>query len=192
MVGIVHAVFLDIEHCGIDVATASVEVGGMNVNHQWLACDLLGVNTGRIGEPVVRVDNIAWNGACNHTSHNRIIVDFLNEVIGVTTGELDAAQVVGVHIIEITVDVISQIKISLRVHHIADTALHIFAAHVAPCDRRGVGANDSCKSLLFVAPRLGYNECDVHVAAIVHTFRKTVACGSETTENMRGKFPTKH
>jgi len=53
MVGVEHAVALDVEHCGIDVAARAVIVGGVHMDYQRLARHLLGVDAGGIGEPVV-------------------------------------------------------------------------------------------------------------------------------------------
>ena len=81
VVGLIHAVFLDSEHNGVHVAAATVVVGGMHVNHQRLAANLLGVDAGRIGEPVVRVDYVELGSASNNAGNNRIVVDFLHEVL---------------------------------------------------------------------------------------------------------------
>ena len=53
MVSIIHAIFRNAEHCGINLSTTAVKVGGMNMNYQWLACDLLGMNACRISKPIV-------------------------------------------------------------------------------------------------------------------------------------------
>ena len=87
---------------------------------------------------------------------------------------------------------ISQIEIQLRTHHMTDAALHIVGIHVAPGDGSGVGTDNVCKPLFFIAPWLGYHEGDIHIAAVVHTFGETVTCGSKTSKNVWGKFPPKH
>ena len=58
MVCVVHPIHLDTEDCRIDIPSATVEVGSMNVYDQRLPCDLLGMNTCGVSQPVMRVDDI--------------------------------------------------------------------------------------------------------------------------------------
>ena len=108
MVSVNHAVALDVIYRGVDVATRPVIVSGMHVNDEGLAGDLLGMYAGGVSEPVVRVNDIAVNGAGDDAGGDGVVVDFLEEVIGVTTGELDAPEVVGAHIVEVGVDVVAE------------------------------------------------------------------------------------
>ena len=94
VVGMNHAVALDAIDRGIGLSARTVVLGSMNVNHQRLACDLLGMYSGRIGEPVVAMDDIEVERACNHTRGNRVVVDFLEKIRGIFAGELYASQVV--------------------------------------------------------------------------------------------------
>ena len=57
-IGPIHTVLLDTIDSGIHLTTATVEVGSMDVNAQWFATHLLGMNTGREGKPIVGVDDI--------------------------------------------------------------------------------------------------------------------------------------
>ena len=84
MVGVVHAVLLYGEHRGVHVAARAVVVGGVHVDYQGLAGDLLGMDAGGVGEPVVRVDDVEVNGARYHTGHDGVVVDFLQQVVGVS------------------------------------------------------------------------------------------------------------
>ena len=97
MVGIVHAILLDIEHRGIHITATAVKIGSMNMYHKGLACHLLGVDAGRIGEPVVRVDDIKVDCAGYHSCHYRVVVDFLKQIVGISPRELYTPQVIGVH-----------------------------------------------------------------------------------------------
>ena len=124
----------------------------MHVDHQRFAGHVLRVYAGGICEPVVRVYHVAWNGARDHSGHNRVIVDFLDDVVWVSAGEFDASQVIETHIVEIGVDMVAKVEIQLRVHHLAYASLHIIAVHVAPCHRSAVGADDVGESLLLVSP----------------------------------------
>ncbi len=66
MVGVVHAVLLYAEYGGIDIAARAVEVGGVHVDYEGFACNLLGVYAGRVCEPVVGVDYVEIKGAGYH------------------------------------------------------------------------------------------------------------------------------
>jgi len=135
MVGMDHAVAFDVEYRRVDVTARAVVVGGVHVDHQWLARHLLGVDAGRICEPVVRVDYVAVDRAGYHSGHDRVVVDFLEQVVGVAAREFDAAQVVGAHVVEVGVDVVAEPEIEVGIHHAADTLLDVVAADVAPCHR---------------------------------------------------------
>ena len=192
VVGMHHAIALNVEHGGVDIAAAAVEVGGMHMNNERLAGDLLGVDACRVGEPVVRVNDVAVHGACDDACHDGVVVDFLEEVFGVSSRELDASQVVGVHVVEVAVDVVAQVVVGLRIHHIADAAFDIVPVDIAPSHRSAVGANDFSEVLGFVAPGLRNDKGDVHVAILGHSLCETVTRRSESAKNVRRKLPSKH
>ncbi len=83
MVGLHHAVALDGEHRGVDVASRAVIVGGVDMYHQRFAGHLLGVDSRRICQPVMGVDDIAGDGAGYHPGHDGVVVDFLQQVVGI-------------------------------------------------------------------------------------------------------------
>ncbi len=84
MVGLKHAVTLDAKHRRVYIATRTVVVGGVNVYHQRLARHLLGVNAGRICQPVVGVYDVKLFGTCHNAGHYGVIVDLLKEIVGIT------------------------------------------------------------------------------------------------------------
>ena len=59
-VGIIHAVLLYSVNGRVHLSTATVEIGSMNVDAQWLAAHSLGMNTSRECQPVVSMDNIKF------------------------------------------------------------------------------------------------------------------------------------
>jgi hypothetical protein len=76
VVSIVHAVFFDAEHCGVHIASAAVKVGGMHMDYERLAGNLLGMDAGRVSEPVVGVYYVEIKCAGNYAGANRVVVDF--------------------------------------------------------------------------------------------------------------------
>ncbi len=132
----------------------------------------------RIGQPVVGVDYIAVNSACNNSRHYRIIVDFLKQVIGITPRKLYAAEVIGAHVVEIGIDFVAQTEIQVGIHHLPYPALNIIAADVAPCHRHLRCADDVGKLPVFIAEWLGYDKGYVHISALPHAFCQAIAGGS--------------
>lgn len=85
VVGIVHAVFLDAENGGVGLPARAVKLGGVNVDDEGLAGDLLGMDACGIGEPVVGVNHVKVKSAGDYSGTDGIIVDFFHEVVGVTS-----------------------------------------------------------------------------------------------------------
>ena len=86
MVGVLHAIFLDAEHRRVNVAAGAVEsvactwvTSGLPVT--FFACMPAGYVSQSCG-----VYHVAWNGARDHSGHNRVIVDFLDDVVWVSAG----------------------------------------------------------------------------------------------------------
>ena len=60
----------------------------MDVDAQGLAAHLLGMNTCRIGQPVVGMDNIVVQGTRHDACYNRVVIDFLVQIARITTSKL--------------------------------------------------------------------------------------------------------
>ena len=114
------------------------------------------------------------------------------QVRRVAAGEVHAAQVVHVHIVEVGIDVVAQLVVALRVHQMAYAALHIVEVDIAPCDGYAVHGDDACETLVLIAPRLGQTQGDVYVALGVEAFRYAeIGCG-KTPIYMWRVLPPKH
>ncbi len=118
-VGIVHTVFLDAVDGGVHLSARAVEVCSVDVDAQRLSAHLLGVDASRIGQPVVCMDDVVVECACHHTCDNRVIVDFLMQVSWITTGKLHRTKVVDVHVVEISIQMVAQAEIQIRIHDVA-------------------------------------------------------------------------
>ena len=192
MVGMTHSVELDAEHRRVYIAARTVEVGGMDMDDERLARHLLGMDSGGISEPVVGMDYVELLCAGNHACHNRVVVYFLHQVVGVTAGEFNATQIVGAHIVEVGVNIVSQAEILVGVHKTSDTIIDIFAVDIPPRHRHLRSAYDLGEGLVLVAVGPRNDESDFHIATLPHSFRQAIACRAEASENVRGKFPTEH
>ena len=97
-VRVVHTVLFDTVDRGIHISTTPVEVRGMHMNHQWLPADLLGMDTRRIGQPIVCMNDVELLLPGYNSCHDGIIVDLLVQVVRIATGKLHAAQIIHIHI----------------------------------------------------------------------------------------------
>ena len=70
VVGIVHTVLLNGIYRRIHIAAATVKVCSMDMDNQFLSRYLLSMDTGRICQPVMRVDDIELFCTCNNTGYN--------------------------------------------------------------------------------------------------------------------------
>ena len=160
------------------------------MNDQRFATHILCMNAGRVGEPVVCVNDVVLLLACNDTSHNRVVVDFVLQVIGIASRKLNAAQVIGQAVIKVGINIVAQLIVKLRRHTVTQTLLVV--VHVAPYDRRFAHADDVHKALVLVAPGFRQTKSDMNVRLQRQPFSDAVAGCTQPTKNMRGKFPAKH
>ena len=105
---------------GIDrriyISPTPIEICRMYMYHQRLSGHLFSMNPCRISKPVMRMNHITRIGSGNHSGNNRIIIDFFQQVIRISTRKFYTSQIIKMHIIEICINMIPQIKIFLRIH----------------------------------------------------------------------------
>ena len=198
LVGVVHAVELNLEGwvIGIAHAAGAVELSSVNVDDKRLAGHLLGMDAGRIGEPVMGMDYIeavmlqflTGNDAC----YDGIVVDFLQQVLGIFARELDTSEVVGVEVAEVSVDAVAQVVVFLRIHHMTLALLYVVPIDVLPYHWRIRCANDVYEVFDFVALWLWQDKGNITFSCVDDTAYDTERSGSQTTEDMRRPFPAKH
>ena len=187
-----HTVPFDIIHRRIYITPASVEIGRMHVNNQRFTAHLLGVNTGRIGEPIMGMNDIELNRTGNHPGYNRVIIYLLHQIIGVTSRKFDTPQIIGFQIIKIRINMAAKIEIFLGIHTIAITLLYIIPTYVSPCDRCIRSSDNMGKSFILVSVWFRYDKCDVYIATLCHAFGQPITGRTQTSQDMRRKLPTEH
>ena len=191
-VSVVHTVFLNGIDGGVHLSARTVEVSGVHVNHQGTSAHLFGVDAGRIGEPVVGMDNVVLLLSGNDASHDGIVVDFFLQVVGIFSRKLDAAQIVGLAIGEVSIDVVAQGIVLFRCHARAEAFFDVVVVHISPNDGCFAQADDVHKTLIFVAPRFRNAEGDVHIGLLRHASCDAVGRSAKSAEDVGRKFPTKH
>ena len=67
------------------------------------------MDPGRIGEPVVGMDEVKLLAACQHACNDAEVVDFIMQVAGIASCKAHAAQVVkALHVIEVGINVVAE------------------------------------------------------------------------------------
>ena len=143
VIGIIHTILLDGIHIRIDIATATVIVRRMHVDHQRLSTHVFRMDTRRIGQPVVRMDNVILLSTCDHTRYDGVVVDLLQQVVGITTGKLHATQIIHMAVAEVRINMVTIPIILLGIHTcLRHLLLHIGGIHIFPNDRHMVDTYD--------------------------------------------------
>ena len=135
VVGLIHAIFFNSEHRWVDITAGAVEVGGMYMDHERLSGHLLCVDSGGICEPVVGVDHIEVKGASDHAGANRIVVDLFEKIVGVAAGEFETSEIVGAHVVEVGINMVSEPEVEVGIHIFAYAVFDVFAVYISPGDR---------------------------------------------------------
>ena len=84
MVAMVHSVFFDSVNRGIWFSAAAVELGGVHVDNQRFSADAFGVQAGRVGEPVVRMDDVVLIRSGNNAGYDGIVIGFFENITRIT------------------------------------------------------------------------------------------------------------
>ena len=69
-VSMVHSVLLDAIDGRIHFASRAVEICGVNVDAERFAAYHLGMNTGRVGKPVMSMNKVELFTSCQHACNN--------------------------------------------------------------------------------------------------------------------------
>ena len=165
VVGVVHTVLLDCIYGGVHVTAAAVKISCVDVYDQRLAAHLLGVYACGISKPVMRVNYIKLLGAGHYACHYRVVVYLLVKVVRISARELYATQIIGVHIAEIGIDMVTEMIIIIRVHPRV-TLLEHTSVGITPNHRNGVHSHNLHEALVLITPWLGQAERNVHVPLI--------------------------
>ena len=192
MIGMVHTVLLYGVDGRIDIAAAAIEVGRVDMDHQWHTEDLLGVDTCRIGDPVVGMDQVVVVGSGDHAGDDGVVIDLVDQVVPILPGELDAPYIVRQHIPEVRVDMVPQVVVLLRTHHATDPLLEILSRGIMVDDRHLTGTDDPHIRGVLISGRSGQHQGNVHILLRGEPLRDAVGSSPETSGDMRGKLPAKH
>ena len=87
---IVHTILLNRIDIRIHITTATIIIRSMNMDYQRLTTHIFSVNTRRISQPVVRMDDIILFRTSDYSRNDRIVIDLFQKIIRITSGKLKA------------------------------------------------------------------------------------------------------
>ena len=150
------------------------------------------MDTSGEGKPVVRMDDIELLGTGHLTGNDRVIINLLVQVAGITTSKLHSTEVVNVHIIEIGIDMITELEIVIRIHDVAHALLHIIVAYIAIGNRYGIHSHNATGVLTLIAKGVRQAQHRLDIALSLQALRDTIVGSSKTAEYVRRILPSKH
>lgn len=113
-VGMIHTVLLDRIDSRIDFSARTVKIRSMHMDTKRFAAHHLGVHTGRISQPVMRMNNVELLLTGYYSGNNRKIVDFLVQISRITSCKLHTSQIIDMHIGEIGINMVAERIIFFR------------------------------------------------------------------------------
>ena len=171
----IHTILFYTIHSRVHITARTVEISCMHMNDKRLAAHTFSMYTSRICQPVVGMYDIIVLLACYHTGHYRIVVYLVVKVLRITAREFYAPQVICQTITEIRVNMITQFIILLRRHPVAKPLFYIVIIDIFPDYGSLTHAYDVHETLIFIPPRLGQAECDMHIRLFGQAGSDTVA-----------------
>ena len=115
----------------------------MHMDHERFAADLFGKHAGRVGQPVVAMDDIEIQTMRQHTRYGFVVTDLFEQVIRVATRETYATQIVRTDTAVVITNTIAQVIVLLRTHLAFHPLLDVIIVRVFPNNRYTVGADDT-------------------------------------------------
>ena len=90
MVCIVHTILLNRIDIRIHISAATIVIRSMNMDYLRLTTHIFSVNTRRISQPVMRMDDIILFRTSDYSRNDRIVINLFQKIIRITSGELKA------------------------------------------------------------------------------------------------------
>ena len=110
----------------------------------------------------------------------------------IASGKLHTSEIVDMHIIEISIDMVAQLIVVIRIHDIAHPILNIVAADISPCYGDCIHGDDAGSMLLLVAKRMRQTERYLDVALGLESLGDTVIGCCESSEYVGRILPSEH
>ena len=142
----------------------------MHMNTQRFTRHTLSMNTSRICQPVMCMDNIEIVCTCNDTSNNRIIINLFVQISRITSRKIHCTKVVDIHIIKVGIDVLTQLEVKFWRHNITKTILHIIIAKFTISDWHMIHCHNLSVGMVFITKRMWQAEDCLNITLRMQTF----------------------
>ena len=107
------------------------------------------------------------------------------EIRWITTGKVHTAEVIHVHIVEVSIDVVTITEIIVRVHDVAHTVLHVVIIYVAPSDRHTVHSHNLAGTSVLIAKRMRQTKRNINITLGMKSLGNTKVGSSQATKYVR-------
>ena len=114
------------------------------------------------------------------------------EVRGIATRKLHCSEIIDIHIVEVSVDMVAQLEVVVGIHNIADAVLDIVIVNVAPSDRHGIHGYNTASRRVLIAERTRQTQYGLNISLGIKSLADTIVGCCETAEYVRRILPSKH
>ena len=153
-ISIVHTILLNRINRRVHFTSRTVKVGCVNMDAQGLTTNLLGMYACWISQPVVCMNDIIVKCTSYDTCNNRVIINLLMQIPRIATSKLHSAKIIDMHVIEISIQMVTQTEIEIRIHDVANTFANIISRYVAICNRHSIHCHDMGGLTLLITKRM--------------------------------------
>ena len=199
-----HPPGLDVQDTGVDVLLVPPVVGcGMDMDHQWLAGQLLGGNSGKVCKPVVGVDDIEFVLVLHgyRSADHCVTGNLLHEVGAILAGELVLHSVLDPEILALPPALLFHdgrefLRADIRYHVRTDVdKLHLIQKLIY--SRRGrvhgnIAGVDDCRGALILVTGGGRHHEQSLDSVVGEAFDYSFTGSTQTTCDMRRELPPEH
>ena len=110
----------------------------------------------------------------------------------ITAGEVHRPEVVDVHVIEVGIDVLTQLEVQFRRHQIAETVFHIVIAKFTIGDGYMIHCHNVSKRVVLITERMRQAEDCLDIPLCMKSLGNAKVGSSQTAIYMRRILPSKH
>ena len=157
-----------------------------------LSADFLGMNSCRICQPIMCMNNIKVLCTCHDSGNYGVVVYLIMKIRRIATGKFHTSEVIHIHIVKIRIEMVPQAKIVIRIHHIADSVLYVIIIYISPSNRHAIHGNNPCRRMIFITERFWQAQGYIHIPLGMQTLGNTEISCCKSTIYMRRILPAKH
>ena len=189
-IGMIHTILLNRINSRIDFATRTVKIRSMHMDAKRLSANHFGMYSGRVSQPVMRMNDIKLLLTGYYSGNDREIINFFVQVPGITTSKLHTPQIIHMHIRKIGINMIAERVIFFRCHF-QQAGLQVVVVDITPHDGYLIHT-DYFQELFFFTARFRHTENRLHITLQTQSFSYSIRSNRKTTIYFGREFPSKH